>query len=78
MGPKKQRYRRFQGHLREEIEEELKGLVEMGVIEPSTSEWGSPIVPIRKSDGSLHICIDYRSLNAQTKLDSFSAKHRTF
>ena len=69
--PIKQRYRRFHGELRREVEEELERLKEADIIEPSFSAWSSPIVPIRKRNGSLRVCVDYRALNARTKLDSF-------
>ena len=39
----------------------------MDVLETADSQWSSPIVPVRKSDGSLRICIDYRKLNKVTK-----------
>ena len=39
------------------------------VIQPSNSPWASPIVLVRKKDGSLHLCIDYHALNVVTKPD---------
>ena len=36
------------------------------MIKESNSPWNSPLVPIRKPDGSLRICIDYRKVNAVT------------
>ena len=39
------------------------------VIEPSKSPWSAPIVPIRKKDGTIRLCVDYRRLNDVTKPD---------
>ena len=44
---------------------------EHGVIQPSSSPWASPIVLVRKKDGTLTICVDYRHLNSVTKPDTF-------
>ena len=41
------------------------------VICPLHSPWASPVVLVQKKDGSLHFCVDYRCLNAITKLDVF-------
>ncbi|MEL7426338.1 MAG: reverse transcriptase domain-containing protein, partial [Bacteroidota bacterium] len=67
----KQPYRRFPAPLQKELEKEVQKLLDLEVIEPSTSSWSSPLVPVRKKDGSLRMCIDYRALNARTKKDSF-------
>ena len=42
-----------------------------GVIQPSKSPWASPMVLVRKRDGSLRFCVDYRALNSVTKPDIF-------
>lgn len=46
-------------------------MLELGVIEPSCSEWCSPVVIIFKKDGSLRICIDFRKLNAISEFDAY-------
>ena len=42
---------------------QLKELLDLGFIRPSLSPWGAPVIFVRKKDGSLHLCIDYRDLN---------------
>jgi len=49
-----------------ELKEQLRELQEKGYIRPSSSPWGSPVLFVRKKDGSLRMCIDYRSLNEVT------------
>ena len=61
-----QRPRYFPAPISREIEEQCERLEQMGVIEESESPWNSPIVPIRKPDGTLRICVDYRRVNDVT------------
>ncbi|XP_060168953.1 uncharacterized protein LOC132599707, partial [Lycium barbarum] len=49
-----------------ELKEQLKDLLDKGFIRPSTSPWGAPVLFVRKKDGSLRMCIDYRQLNKVT------------
>lgn len=49
-----------------ELKEQLRDLLEKGFIRPSTSPWGAPVLFVRKKDGSLRMCIDYRQLNKVT------------
>ncbi|CAF4587035.1 unnamed protein product, partial [Rotaria sp. Silwood2] len=51
--------------------EEINKLLKQGVIEESTSPWSSPIVLVRKKDGSVRFCIDFRKLNNITTKDAF-------
>ena len=49
-----------------ELKEQLKDLLDKGFIRPSFSPWGAPILFVKKKDGSLRLCIDYRQLNKVT------------
>lgn len=69
--PIKQRYRRLAPPIRKEVADEIEILLHKDIIEPSQSAWAAPLVPIRKKNGRLRICVDYRALNAVTKKDSF-------
>ena len=46
-------------------------MLEKGWIRPSVSPYGAPILFVRKKTGELHMCVDFRSLNHQTRLDMF-------
>ena len=69
--PIKQPVRRPPLHLRAEADKEVERMMEKGVIEDSNSPWASPVVLVRKKDGTLRYCIDYRKLNAVTVKDSY-------
>ena len=49
-----------------ELKKQLDELLEKKFIRPSTSPWGAPVLFVKKPDGSLRLCIDYRGLNAVT------------
>ncbi|CAF3127116.1 unnamed protein product [Rotaria sp. Silwood2] len=51
--------------------EEIDKLLKQGIIEESTSPWSSPIVLVRKKDGSVRFCIDFRKLNNITTKNAF-------
>ena len=50
----------------DELKKQLGELMEQGFIRPSTSPYGAPILFVRKKDGSLRMCVDYRALNKIT------------
>lgn len=51
----------------DELREELKELLDLGLIRPSSSPWGTSVLFVKKKDGSMRLCIDYRALNAVTR-----------
>ena len=57
--------------LLEEVHTSLWDMLEAGVIRLSQSPWCNAVVLVRKKDGTLHFCVDFRCLNAQTKKDSY-------
>ena len=69
--PQKQPPRRMPFMVREEAARQLKCMQQDGVIQPSNSPWSSPVVMIKKKDGSHRFCVDYRALNSLTKADTF-------
>ena len=46
-----------------ELKEQLKDFLDKAFIRPSISPWGTPVWFVKKNDGSLRMCIDYRQLN---------------
>ena len=53
------------------IQDQVEGMLRRGVIEPSDSPWSSPVVLVKKKDGTWRFCVDYRKLNAVTVKDSY-------
>ena len=49
-----------------ELKKQVQELLEQDFIQPSVSPWGAPILFVKKKDGSLRMCIDYRMLNSVT------------
>ncbi|KAG7674333.1 hypothetical protein KSW81_006127 [Nannochloris sp. 'desiccata'] len=50
----------------DEMQRQINEMLENGEIQPSVSPYGSPVLFVKKQDGSLRMCIDYRALNKQT------------
>ncbi|XP_074298973.1 uncharacterized protein LOC141629964 [Silene latifolia] len=72
ISPKKQPQCRFRPELVPEIEKEVNKLIEAGFIrEVKYSTWIANIVPVRKKNGQLRICVDFRDLNDACPKDDF-------
>ena len=64
--PIKQQYRRTSPKMQKVITAEVAALKDKGIIVDSRSPWSSPVVPVKKPDGSIRLCVDYRKLNEVT------------
>lgn len=53
------------------INDEVESMLNRDIIQPSESPWSSPVVLVRKKDGSWRFCVDYRRLNKITKKDVY-------
>ncbi|MCI73397.1 retrotransposon protein, partial [Trifolium medium] len=47
----------------EKLKEQLEELLKKKFIRPSVTPWGALVLLVKKKDGSVHLCIDYRQLN---------------
>ncbi|GFV68577.1 retrovirus-related Pol polyprotein from transposon 412 [Trichonephila clavipes] len=56
---------------RQEVNKQIEEWLNEGIIRPSSSEYTSPIVMVKKKDGSSRMCIDYRKLNQKLVKDKF-------
>ena len=69
--PFKERFRRVAPSMLDEVREHLRKMLDSGAIRPSNSPWCNAVVLVRKKDGGLRFCIDFRRLNDRTRKDSY-------
>lgn len=65
------RSRRVPLALEDKVEEVITDLLDNNIIQPSTSPWNFPIVVVKKKNGDLRLCVDYRGLNNITSRPIF-------
>ena len=54
-----------------ELKKQLEDILEKGFIRSSSSPWGAPVLFVKKKDGSMRLCIDYRGINNITIKDKY-------
>ena len=69
--PIRQPPRRVPTALQEEFDEEMQKMLDKGAIESGSSPWASPVVLVKKKDGHIRFCVDYRRLNELTEFDAY-------
>jgi transposase InsO family protein len=63
--------RRLAPAMRDAARAEVQRMLDLEVISPSSSPWSSPVVLVKKPDGSIRFCVDYRQVNARTVHDTY-------
>ncbi len=56
---------------KDQVRQEIQTMLDAGIIVPSDSPWTSPIIPVKKKDGNIRVCVDYRKLNMVTEEDRY-------
>ena len=67
--PIKQRPYRVYPYVKKEIDRQVDEMLEKGIIQESVSPWSSPVVLVKKKDGSHRFCDDFHKVNKVTKVD---------
>jgi hypothetical protein len=70
-GPVSVRPYRYPFYQKNEIEKQVSNLLSSGVVRVSTSPYSSPVLLVKKHDGSWRLCVEYRALNQITVKDKF-------
>ena len=73
--PFKEQFQHIPPPLLKEVCASLRDMLEAGAIHPSQSLWCNAVVLVRKKDGTLHFCVDFRCLSVWTKKDSYPLPH---
>ena len=68
--PIRQRARKLPFHQRGEIQHLVDEMLSRNIIEPAQGPWASPVVLVKKKDGSTRFCVDFRKVNQVTKKDA--------
>ena len=63
--------RRIPPHLESEVKQQVQSMVDQGILESSDGSWSSPVVLVRKRDGTVRICGDFRKLNRVCEVPAF-------
>jgi hypothetical protein len=69
--PFKMKQYRVPHNLKQEMENQVKSMLEKNVIRPSQSPWNSPVILVKKKNGKFRFCVDFRKLNEITIKDSY-------
>ncbi|KAL5497311.1 hypothetical protein EMCRGX_G013768 [Ephydatia muelleri] len=69
--PVRQPLRRIPYALQDTVRTEVQKMLKEGIIRESSSPWSSPVLMVKKKDGTWRFCVDYRKLNAITHKDAY-------
>ena len=69
--PIKQRPYRTSPQCKQEIDRQVEEMLRKGIIRESVFPWSSPVVLVKKKDGSFRFCVDLRKVNTVTRKDGF-------
>ncbi|MCY3927570.1 MAG: reverse transcriptase family protein, partial [Acidobacteria bacterium] len=69
--PIRQSRHRLPASLKDTVNSQIQDMLDTGVIQPSCSPWASPVVMVKKKDGTWRFCVDYRKVNAITHHDAY-------
>ena len=58
-------------HLEDALNKEIDSMLNAGIIEPSEDYYASPLVLVKKPDGSIRVCVNYKALNAKTLVSPY-------